>query len=106
MTENEFNDLINGDKPTLVKFYADWCAPCKALSPIVENISKTYTDSINSVDINVEQSMDIARKYGVRSIPTIILFNDGEPTVITDKSHDGIVSVIENSLTDLSDVEL
>lgn len=106
MTKEDFNELINGDNPTLVKFYAEWCAPCKALSPIVSNIATTYNTKINSVSIDIEESMDIARMYNVRQIPTLILFDGGEPIRISDKTHDGIVSVIDNALEDFSDVEL
>lgn len=104
MTNEEFNDLTNGDKPTLVKFYADWCVPCMVLSPIVSNIATTYKDRVNTVNIDIEESMDIARKYGVRSIPTVILFNNGEHKVISDKSHDGIKKAINDSLDDFSNL--
>lgn len=76
---NNFEELITGDKLVLVDFSANWCAPCKALSPIIDSLSENINDSeviIGKLDI--ETDVEIANKYGIKSIPTIILFRNGE----------------------------
>lgn len=75
---NNFEELINGNTPVLVDFYADWCAPCKMLSPVIEKVGKDMTGKVKVVKINVDNNQHVAAKYGVRSIPTIILFQNGE----------------------------
>lgn len=75
--ENEnFNEVI-GNGLTLVDFYAEWCGPCKMLSPIIEEVSNELTD-IKFVKVNIDEHSDIAQKYGVMSIPTLIIFKDGQ----------------------------
>jgi len=64
------------EKPVLVDFYADWCGPCKRLAPLLEEVSNTRTD-VQFVKVNVDDARDIATRYGIRSIPTMILFKDG-----------------------------
>jgi len=74
--ENEnFNEIIKSGL-TLVDFYADWCGPCKMLSPIIEEVAVELND-LKIIKVNVDEHGDIAQKYGVMSIPTLILFKDG-----------------------------
>jgi thioredoxin 1 len=75
---SKFNELIKGDTPVLVDFYADWCPPCKKMLPILEQFSKDMSGSVRVIKINVDNNKDAAIKYGVRSIPTMILFKKGE----------------------------
>ena len=75
INQTNFNDKINNK--CLVDFYATWCSPCKMLEPIMEEISEELTD-LHFYKINVDENLDIAEKYGVNSIPTIILFNEGK----------------------------
>ena len=77
VTKENFNDLINEDKLTLVDFYADWCGPCRALGPVIEEIASELTH-VNIGKLNVDDDSDIASKYGVRSIPTMIIFKGGK----------------------------
>lgn len=76
LTNENFNDLISSGK-VLVDFYAEWCGPCKMISPILEEISME-NNSIKIIKINVDEHSDIATKYGVMSIPTLILFENGK----------------------------
>ena len=74
--ENEnFNEIINNGL-VLVDFYAEWCGPCKMLGPVLEEIDSEVTDA-KIIKVNVDEHGDIAQKYGVMSIPTLILFKDG-----------------------------
>jgi len=74
ISKNEFKEATQG--LTLVDFYADWCGPCRMVSPIVEDLSNTM-DGVNFVKVNVDEEGELAGLYGVRSIPTLILFKDG-----------------------------
>ena len=70
-------EVLHSDKPVLVDFYADWCGPCKMLSPVVEQVAEE-SDAYRVCKINVDQAADIAARYGIMSIPTLIVFKDGE----------------------------
>lgn len=76
---SDFNELINDSKPTLVDFYATWCGPCKMQSPIIEKVKETVGDTANVLKVDIDKNADVARKYNVQSIPTLILFKNGEP---------------------------
>lgn len=73
-----FNDIINGEKPVLVDFYADWCGPCKMMNPILKDLKKKMGDAINIIKVDAEKNADAAIKYNVRGVPTLILFKDGQ----------------------------
>ena len=74
--ENFENEVLNSDKTTIVDFYADWCGPCKMMSPIIDKIAEENTD-IKVGKLNVDNAQDIAVKYNVMSIPTIVVFKNG-----------------------------
>ena len=79
--KNNFEETILKSKtPVLVDFYADWCTPCKMMSPIIEEVSNEFKGKIIVLKINIDECPDIAQKYSVMSIPTIILFKNGEAT--------------------------
>lgn len=73
-----FQDLINQDMPVLVDFYADWCGPCKMQAPILEKVSSQLEGKARIIKVDVDRNQGAAAKYGVRSIPTLILFRKGE----------------------------
>ncbi len=70
-------DVLNSDKPALVDFWAEWCGPCKMIAPILEEAAGEYADKLSVVKLNVDESPNIAQKFGIRSIPTLMLFKDG-----------------------------
>ena len=76
--ENFDSVVINSDKPVLVDFWAEWCGPCKMLTPTINALAEEYKDTSSVVKINVDDSPAIATKYGIRSIPSILLFNNGD----------------------------
>ena len=75
---NEFDKLIQEDKPTLVDFYATWCGPCKMQAPILEEVKKNVGDKANVIKVDIDKNEELARRYTVQSIPTIILFKNGK----------------------------
>jgi len=79
ITEKDFEDLvIKSDLPVLVDFWADWCAPCHMITPSLENIVLSYKATLKIVKMNVDNSQTVAAKYGIMSIPSLLLFKDGE----------------------------
>jgi len=78
LTTNTFQDSIASTTPTLVDFWAEWCAPCRAVAPILEEIAAEKDGSLRVVKLNVDENPDIAQRFGVMSIPTLILFASGE----------------------------
>jgi thioredoxin len=76
---NFINEVLNSDKPVLIDFWASWCGPCRMLSPIVEEIAEEYADKIRVGKINIDEQPQLAARYNVASIPTLILFKDGKP---------------------------
>ena len=74
-----FADLTNTDKPVLVDFYADWCAPCRAMKPVLEDLKSQMGEDLSIYKIDVDKNQMIAERYAIRSIPTLILFKNGEP---------------------------
>jgi thioredoxin 1 len=73
-----FNELISGIQPVLVDFYADWCAPCRTMAPILEQVSGDMHGKVKIVKVNVDKNRDAAMKYKIQSIPTLMLFQNGE----------------------------
>lgn len=78
ITMNDFDKLIQEDKPTLVDFFATWCGPCKMQAPILEDVKKNVGDKANIIKIDIDKNQELARKYNVQSIPTLIMFKNGE----------------------------
>jgi thioredoxin 1 len=71
-------EVLQSSQPVLVDFYADWCGPCRAIAPIVEEIARDLSDRLKVVKLDVDQNPQTAMQYGVQSIPTLIIFKDGK----------------------------
>lgn len=79
ITKNNFEkEVLNSDKKVLVDFWATWCNPCKLMHPVLENLDKEDDENIKIGKINIDNDVELAAKYGVMSIPTFILFENGE----------------------------
>ncbi|MCC6463283.1 MAG: thioredoxin [Saprospiraceae bacterium] len=74
-----FAELTNTDKPVLVDFYADWCAPCRAMKPVLEDLKAQLGEQVVIFKIDVDKNQMLAQRFNVMSIPTLILFKKGEP---------------------------
>ncbi|MCM1029017.1 MAG: thioredoxin [Pseudoflavonifractor sp.] len=75
---NEFDKFIADSKPTLVDFFATWCGPCKMQAPILEEVKNKLGDKVNIIKIDVDRNPELSSRYNVRSIPTLIVFKNGE----------------------------
>lgn len=75
---SQFTDIINEKKPTLVDFHATWCGPCKMQGPILEEVKNRVGDEANIIKVDVDKAQDVAMRYRVQSVPTLILFVNGE----------------------------
>ena len=76
--ENFDEEIINSDLPTMVDFWAEWCGPCKMVAPVVEDLAKEYEGKIKIAQMNVDQNRRTPARFGIRNIPTLILFKGGQ----------------------------
>lgn len=77
-TENNFDELLGSGKPLMVDFGAEWCGPCKALAPMVAELAEAYGQQATIATCDVEENNDLAVRYSIRNVPTIIFFKDGK----------------------------
>jgi thioredoxin 1 len=78
-TQSFEQEVLQSDKPVIVDFWAEWCGPCHAVAPVLDKIAEERADELKLVKINVDEEQELMIRYGVQSIPTIILFNEGAP---------------------------
>jgi thioredoxin len=78
ITDANFKEYLAGDKPVVVDFWAEWCGPCRMISPIVDELSQEYDGEIIIGKVNVDENDEISAEYGIRNIPTLLFFKNGE----------------------------
>lgn len=74
----KFEECINSSTPTLVDFYAEWCGPCRRQMPIIDNFKSKMGDDVNVIKVDIDQEQELAKRYRIQSVPTIIIFKNGE----------------------------
>ena len=98
VTDQDFEQkVIRSDKPVLIDFWAEWCVPCHMVSPVVEEIARDHAGALSVGKLNVDDNPETARRYGVMSIPTLIVFKDGQEKarVVGARGKDAILREIE-----------
>ena len=101
LTDSEFeNQVIKSEKPILVDYWAEWCGPCKMIAPILEEVSTEMSDKIIIGKLNVDENSQTPPKYGIRRIPTLMIFKDGNAvgTHVGALSKSDLIQFIENNI--------
>jgi len=78
MAKTNFQDLIDDGLPVLIDFYADWCGPCQALMPVIQEVKEELGDQVRIIKINIDKNEELAQQLEIRSIPTLMIYNNGE----------------------------
>ena len=76
--DNWDSEVVNSDQPVLVDFWAEWCGPCKAIAPILDELAKDHAGKLKIAKVNVDENQDLAGQHGIRSIPTLLIYQGGE----------------------------
>ncbi|CAN5447088.1 thioredoxin TrxA [soil metagenome] len=98
ITDSNFDaDVLGSDKPVLVDFWAEWCGPCRMIAPTVEAIAEEYKDKAGVFKMNVDENMNVPQQFGIRGIPTLILFKGGQEQerIVGAVTRDAIARVVE-----------
>ena len=99
-TQNFEQEVLKSDKPVLVDFYADWCGPCKMMAPVVEELAELYQGKAQVGKLNVDDNEEIAMKYGVMSIPTLLIIKNGnvEAKMIGVQKRETLMDALDKAL--------
>jgi len=94
------SEVTDSEMPVLVDFWAPWCGPCKMIAPVLEELAKEYDGRVKIVKLNVDDSPDTASKFGIRSIPTLLLFKDGKvfEQTVGAQSKENLKQLVDKSL--------
>ncbi len=101
ISDNQFQEeVIEANVPVLVDFWASWCGPCRMVAPVLEEMAQEYQDRLKVVKVNVDENPDTASRYSVMSIPTMILFKNGEvlETLVGVRKKDELSGIVEQNL--------
>ena len=100
MAQKSFNEIINSDKPVLVDFSAEWCGPCKMIAPLLDDIASDYAGRLKVVKLNIDDNQKTPASYGIRGIPTLMLFKNGnvEATKVGALSRSQLITFIDSNL--------
>ncbi len=101
VTDQSFDqDVLQSDKPVLVDYWAEWCGPCKAIAPVLEEIARDYSDRLRVAQLNIDENPETPPRYGIRGIPTLMLFKDGnvEATKVGAVSKSQLTAFIDSNV--------
>ena len=94
------SEVLQAKQPVLVDYWAEWCGPCKAIAPTLEEVAKEYTGKLKVAKVNVDENQEIPRKYGIRGIPTLMLFKNGniEATKVGALSKSQLTAFLDSNI--------